>query len=63
MQSLQYMFSAFIPDTTFGLGSVDRLGETVKRLGYAKPVIITDASISKAGLMDHIKISFKESNE
>lgn len=52
-------FSVFIPDTTFGFGAADKLGETVKRLGGQKPLIITDEGIVRAGLLKRIENSLK----
>lgn len=59
MLSIQDIYSVFVPDTTFGFGAINKLGETVKRLGCIKPVIITDEGIMKAGLIERIESSLK----
>jgi hypothetical protein len=56
------MTSIFIPDTTFGFGSIKRVGDTIKLLGCSKPVIITDDGIVNAGLLKPIEQSLKHAD-
>jgi alcohol dehydrogenase class IV len=40
-----------------GLGSTDRIADIVKELGATKVIIITDANLLKAGLIDKVEMS------
>ena len=46
-----------IPRTIVGLGSTDRIADIVKELGATKVIIITDANLLKAGLIDKVEKS------
>ena len=46
-----------IPMTIVGLGSTDRIADIVKELGATKVIIITDANLLKAGLIDKVEMS------
>ncbi len=43
-----------IPDTIIGPGTVGQIGDMVKKMDVAKILVLTDAGINKAGLIDRI---------
>jgi alcohol dehydrogenase class IV len=44
-----------------GIGTVDKLGDKVRRLGGSKALIITDDGVLKAGLLERVKKPLSES--
>jgi alcohol dehydrogenase class IV len=56
MQSLSFK----IPYTVMGPGAAGRIGEIAKDLGATKALIVTDAGVVQAGLLDKIKPSLDQ---
>lgn len=46
-----FVFST-VPDTHFGAGSIEKLGESAKKLRLKNVLLVTDLGIQKAGLLD-----------
>jgi len=53
-------FQLRIPNTFMGNRAVENVGELVKQLGGGKALIVTDAGIAEAGLVDHVKQSLEK---
>jgi alcohol dehydrogenase class IV len=59
------MFQSFpfkTPFIHFGLGTVSLLGKEVKKLGGQKVMVITGPSVKKAGMLDRVMASLKDSD-
>ncbi len=48
-------------DTIFGLGTTSRLGTETKRLGITRAMVITDAGVRNAGILDEALASLENS--
>lgn len=44
-----------IPRATFGAGAVGKLGRRVKSLGFEKALLVTDAGLEKAGIVERVR--------
>jgi alcohol dehydrogenase class IV len=53
-------FQLNIPNTFMGNGAVENVGELVQQLGGKKTLIVTDAGIAEADLVDNVKQALKK---
>ena len=53
-------FSIHVPFTIAGMGRRNEIGDLVKELGATNVIIVTDANLVKAGLIDNIKSALKK---
>jgi len=49
------IFNIKIPDTTIGLGAIGSIGDVAKSFAPTKILIVTDAGLVKAGVLDAVK--------
>jgi alcohol dehydrogenase len=54
------IFNVRIPDTTIGLGAINTIGDAAKSFAPAKILIITDAGLVKAGVLDAVRSSLEK---
>ena len=52
-------FGVFVPDTTFGIGAIDKLGQKVKAIGSKKVLVLTDEGVVKSGLLAPVEKALK----
>ena len=53
------IFSVHVPDTTIGAGAVRKIGDIADRFKPNRILIITDAGIVNAGLIDGVTASLE----
>ncbi|MFC1824154.1 iron-containing alcohol dehydrogenase [Thermodesulfobacteriota bacterium] len=54
------IFNVHVPDTTIGAGAIGKIGDIAKRFKPHKILILTDAGIVKAGLIDGVTASLEK---
>ncbi len=55
------LFNVKIPDTIIGLGAVSNIGDIAKSFAASNILILTDAGIVKAGIIDAVKVPLEKS--
>jgi alcohol dehydrogenase class IV len=61
MDKMQRLFSLYAPNTVFGVGAVGNVGTFAKGFGSRKALIVTDAGVAGAGLLDAATSSLEAS--
>src|SRR5262245_56382881 len=51
-----------LPRTIFGAGALSRLADELAALGIDRPLLVTDAGIGRAGLIDRFLAALPETN-
>ena len=60
MDNLSMVFSFFHPNIIIGIGAVENVGKIAQEIGATKALIVTDAGVASAALLDVIKNSLQK---